>query len=476
MKKSPKKGSETSKNAKKPAATAEKTGTTRRNFLMSSAASAGLLLGGKTAAEQAAPAAAPAIASRSREELNVAIIGCGAQGFVLMESMLRIPGIRFQAVCDIWEDYSLRRAHGTLRRYGFDVNTYIDYRELLEKEQGLDAAIIATPDFVHAEQTIACLEAGLHVYCEKEMSNCLESARQMVMAANRTQKLLQIGHQRRSNPRYIHAVENVIKKAKLLGTLTQGFGQWNRAKSDDIVSNPRFDIPAETLAHFGFDSMQHFNNWRWYKKYGGGPIVDLGSHQIDIFTWVYGTPPKSVTACGGTDYYGHHEWYDNVMAIFDYDTPQGVSRAFYQVLTTSSVGGYYERFGGTEGSLVISELPFNGDWVLREETVAPMWDQHAKNGLIMPEDEEEDPIALKGRDIEVDVRVTPEPGKWPLPVVLNKPAHQPHLENFFDAIRIGVPLTCDGQCGYETAVAVLKVNEAVAEKRMIEFKPGEFVV
>ena len=79
---------------------------------------------------------------------------------------------------------------------------------MLSDEKDLDAVIIATPDFWHAEQTIACLKAGLHVYCEKEMSNTLEGARKMVQAAKQTGKLLQIGHQRRSNPRYISVLKN----------------------------------------------------------------------------------------------------------------------------------------------------------------------------------------------------------------------------------------------------------------------------
>ena len=61
---------------------------------------------------------------------------------------------------------------------------------MLDKEKDLQAVIIATPDFWHSEQTVACLKKGLHVYCEKEMSNTLEGARKMVLAAKETGKLL----------------------------------------------------------------------------------------------------------------------------------------------------------------------------------------------------------------------------------------------------------------------------------------------
>jgi len=474
------------------ASTKSNPGTTRRGFLATTAAGAGLFLVAKAAAqdtpatlapeaapaapaaEAAAPAPAPAIIERTPDTLNIAIIGTGAEGQVLLEAMSKIPGLQFKAVCDIWRVYNQKIAVGRLKKAGHIVNAYEDYREMLDKEKDLDAVIVATPDFVHAEQAIACMKAGLHVYCEKEMSNSLEKARQMVLASRETGKLLQIGHQRRSNPRYHHAINRVLHEQKLIGRLTQGFAQWNRAKSVDLAWPKSYPIPPETLEKYGYESMDHFRNWRWYKKYGGGPIVDLGSHQIDIFTWVYQTTPKSVSACGGIDFYTHHEWYDNVMAIFDYDSPDGTTRAFYQVLTTTSNGGFYESFSGEYGTLVISEVPPRGDHVFREQ-IAPEWDQYAKQGLLLLPDEPASQKA-KTRNTVIDTRVSPEPDKWILPVVLNKPAHQPHLENFFDAIRNGVPLNCPGEIGYETAVAVLKVNDAVDAGQKLHFQPQEFLV
>ena len=195
---------------------------------------------------------------RNLDELNIALIGVGAQGQVLMDSMLKLPGLRFKAVCDIWETYNLKRAAGILKRYGHPVNRYTDYREMLAKETGLDAVVIATPDLWHAEHTVACLENGLHVYCEKEMSNTLEGAGKMVLAARKTDKLLQIGHQRRSNPRYLHCYNHLIQETRLLGRLTSVNGQWNRAVQPDLgwPEKPAlFDITAiKRDFNFSFDS------------------------------------------------------------------------------------------------------------------------------------------------------------------------------------------------------------------------------
>jgi hypothetical protein len=61
-----------------------------------------------------------------------------------------------------------------------------------------------------------------------------------------------------------------------------------------------------------------------------------------------------------------------------------------------------------------------------------------------------------------------------VPVSLRDPYHQPHLQNFFDAVRGKAELTCPSEVAYETAVAVLKVNEAIEARSRLSFRPGEF--
>ena len=118
-------------------------------------------------------------------------------------------------------------------------------------------------------------------------------------------------------------------------------------------------------------------------------------------------------------------------------------------------------------------MPQRGNSALREAH-APDWQPFADQGLIESITE---PIkATNTKNVAVDVRVTAEAGKWPLPVDLTKPAHQPHLENFFNAIRYGTPLNCPAEKGYETAVAVLAANRAVESRRPVEFKSSDFHV
>ena len=407
------------------------------------------------------------------DDINVALLGAGAQGQVLMNACLKIPGIRFKAVCDIWKEYNQKRVYRLLGKYGHKLNAYEDYREMLANEKDLDAVIVATPDFWHAEHATACLEAGLNVYCEKEMSNTLEGAKQIVRAAKKSGKLLQVGHQRRSNPRYIHCYEKLIKEAKILGHITTINGQWNRAVQPDLGWPEKYAIPQPRLEQYGFQSMAQFRNWRWYKGFGGGPIVDLGSHQIDIFSWFLDAVPSSVMASGGTDYYDSqtHEWYDTVMAMFEYDTPKGLVRAFYQTITTNSNMGYFENFMGDQGTLQISESAGRAG-IYREQS-APLWDKWVDKSFLNAPAEEKIPNV---NGAVLDVRETVVPPKYELPVTFNDPYHKPHLENFFNSIRGKDTLNCPAEVGYETAVAVLKVNEAVEKKSVIKYDRNEFTL
>ena len=440
----------------------------RRDFLIGSslAAGASLVLG-------STPISATKLSSN---EVRVALLGAGAQGQVLLDACLQIPNVRFRAVCDIWTEYNQRRVSRLLKDSGHANNVYVDYREMLDKEKGnLDAVIVATPDFWHAEHAIGCMNAGLEVYCEKEMSNSLADARRMVETSRQTGRLLQIGHQRRSNPRYLFCYEKLLHEAKLLGRMTAINGQWNRSKRDFATIPERYAIKPEILEKYGFRSMQQFLNWRWYRGLGGGPIVDLGSHQIDIFNWFLDARPKGVTASGGTDYFSKatHEWYDTVMAVYDYATPSGTVRAFYQTLTTNGFGGYFEVFMGDEGTLEISESAGRGK-VYRDVANAPDWKSFVKDGLLLEPKEAAQPAPPAGAVL--DIRETAPPPSYSLPVEMRKKYHQPHLENFFGAVRGKTKLNCPAEIGYETAVTVLKVNEAVDARARVEFKPEDFEV
>jgi predicted dehydrogenase len=437
-------------------------GITRRDFIRSSAGAAATIAASRVV-----------LGGEGRPtggDINIAMVGVGSQGRIIMtNSCLRIPGVRFKAVCDIW-GYSQRYAKNVLEKFGHPVNVYADYREMLDKEKDLDAVFVATPDWMHAPIAIACLRAGKHVYCEKEMSNTLEGCRSMVRAARETGKLLQIGHQRRSNPRYLHAGRLILEK-KALGRITHCYGQWNRAQRLHVGWPKKDTMDEATLKRHGYDTMERFRNWRWYRKFSGGPIADLGSHQVDIYNWFLHAKPVSVMASGGVDYYKEHEWYDNVMAVYEYKTSLGTARAFYQVLNTTSYGGFHEVFMGDKGSLQISEDIRVGYFFPEVAAEKKEWVDDAHKVKTM-----------NRAAIQLNVRKTRKGGKRSKKQLaaaaadVSKPAHQPHVENFFNAIRKGTRLTCPAEEAFETAVPILRTNDAVATGQKITLTPRDYEV
>jgi predicted dehydrogenase len=439
---------------------------TRREFVRTTAAAgAGLAL---AAATQSAFGQTGA-STNSKDRMDIALIGFGAEGRVLLESLLKIPSVRLVAVVDIW-DYAREYAKRYLKVNGVEVNIYENYEDLLAKEKTLQAVIVATPDFWHAPITNTCLKAGLHVYCEKMMSNTVDGARSMVATMRETGKLLQIGHQRRSNPRYLFALNHLLHEAKICGRLTAANAQWNRAVEKDFGWPKKAEMPSAQLAKYGYKDMHQFRNWRWFKGLGGGPLSDLGAHQIDIFNWWFDIVPKSVMASGGVDYYPNHEWYDNAMVIYEFALPEGTARAFYQVQTTTSAGGgYYEMFMGDQGSIKMSENP-SISAVFREAS-APPWDEWVRKNYLaakkVPAGEAPSDVA------KVDVRETAQLAAYDIPVFFNKFIHQPHLENFFKAIRGEAKLNCPADEAFRSEYVIHKANEAIPLGKVLEIDPKD---
>jgi predicted dehydrogenase len=439
---------------------------TRREFVRTTAAAgAGLAL---AAATQSAFGQTGA-STNSKDRMDIALIGFGAEGRVLLESLLKIPSVRLVAVVDIW-DYAREYAKRYLKVNGVEVNIYENYEDLLAKEKTLQAVIVATPDFWHAPITNTCLKAGLHVYCEKMMSNTIDGARSMVATMRETGKLLQIGHQRRSNPRYLFALNHLLHEAKICGRLTAANAQWNRAVEKDFGWPKKAEMSSAQLAKYGYKDMHQFRNWRWFKGLGGGPLSDLGAHQIDIFNWWFDIVPKSVMASGGVDYYPNHEWYDNAMVIYEFALPEGTARAFYQVQTTTSAGGgYYEMFMGDQGSIKMSENP-SISAVFREAS-APPWDEWVRKNYLaakkVPAGEAPSDVA------KVDVRETAQLAAYDIPVFFNKFIHQPHLENFFKAIRGEAKLNCPADEAFRSEYVIHKANEAIPLGKVLEIDPKD---
>jgi predicted dehydrogenase len=427
----------------------------RRQFLQTSlACSAGLA----QASANRSPAAEPA----GDGDLNVALIGAGIQGRVLINAASNIPGLRFRAICDVW-DYSRRTVRALLQRHGHQVNEYADYRELLDNETGLDAVLIATPDSAHAEQAVACLKAGRHVYCERPMAATTQAARTMAQTAGQTGRLLQIGYQHRSNPRYQHVRQRLLGEAELLGRIVYVRGQSYQPITDDIGWPRRYEVPESNLRPYGYADMHQLRNWRSFRQFSAGPLAEFCGVHMDATAWLLDAGPQSVLAAASQEFYTSRQWYDQVTALVAYRHGEGTLQAQFQVLTATSGDGHlsYQHLMGTEGSLRMSENPA---WTaVYREPHARDWEPWIGSGVLKrPE------VKTPATSQQEHVRETGVVVPYRLPIVLDQPSHQPHLENFFAAVRGQADLACSADAALATELLVHRAYEAAEAGAGIE--------
>ena len=159
--------------------------------------------------------------------VRVGFVGLGGQGRTPSCGTRTPPSPRCEALCDINPDHLAEGRRDP--RQGQEARRathYDDWKEMLQKED-LEAVVLAPPLWLHADMTVACLEAGKHVLCEKMMAWDDDGCRRMQEAAQKTGQLLEIGYQRFYNPVYQAAYEGIVK-AGLLGDVYHARLVWHR--------------------------------------------------------------------------------------------------------------------------------------------------------------------------------------------------------------------------------------------------------
>ena len=202
----------------------------RREFIGGAAGvlSAASLLVGDEQAKPVAPS----------DRVNLAIIGAGSRGQQLMRTFLRVPGVRFAGICDVYEP----RFAAARKITGEQTPTYADYRRLLEARE-IDAVYIATPLSDHAEHVTAALESGRPVYGEKSLGLTVEDCNRIVEAVRRSGRVFQIGLQYHYAPWYREAITRI--HAGKIGQVTQIYAYWHRN------NNWRRPVPEATVVEHG---------------------------------------------------------------------------------------------------------------------------------------------------------------------------------------------------------------------------------
>ena len=130
--------------------------------------------------------------------------------------------IDLRAICDI-NPKRRRVAAEAMAKAGWpQPKEYEDWREMLQKED-LEATIIATPLWSHAEIAVGCLDAGKHVLCEKMMAKTEAECLRMIDASRRNRRTLEIGYQRYYNPVYQAAYNNIVKQGLSATSISRGW-------------------------------------------------------------------------------------------------------------------------------------------------------------------------------------------------------------------------------------------------------------
>jgi predicted dehydrogenase len=302
------------------------------------------------AAAAAAPLILPAAAQQASDRISMGLIGSGGRGRNVMAAFIEL-GAQFGAVCDVYEP-NLARG---LEAASTGAQPYSDYRRVLERKD-LNAVLIASPDHWHVPMMLDAVSAGFDVYCEKPMSHSISEGVRAIRGVRATDRIVQIGMQRRSTPWIIEAKQKMDDG--IIGKVVMAKAQWNWIRSRSLNNTPldgkldwrMFSGPAP---YRDLEPMR-FRSWRNFWEFSGGHMTDQGTHLMDVIQWLSnsGTPRSAV--CQG-----------RVVAMEGAAAPDVFAAAFeYQdMLATWDLNynndyedGWTIRLEGTGGTLIL-----NGD-------------------------------------------------------------------------------------------------------------------
>lgn len=279
----------------------------RRSFIRAAAVSAlAPAIAGTTARAEARSAA--------NDRVAVGVIGLGGRGMDLLRQFLREPSCQVVAVCDVagihyrdqpWEigpacgreaarrqaeKYYANEKSGTP---GQGIKVLADFRELCALAE-VDAVVVATPDHWHARCTLAALEQGKDVYCEKPVTHFLREGQVVREEVARRKAVFQAGSHQRSMPGFRRAVEIVLnghlgKIQRVEVGLPPGY---EKPQGDATITEPPGDLdydfwcgPAPKLPYC---RARHHRWWRGHRAFGGGVLMDWIGHYNDIAHWALG--------------------------------------------------------------------------------------------------------------------------------------------------------------------------------------------
>jgi predicted dehydrogenase len=392
----------------------------------------------------AAYAVAPGRVIGANDRINVGYIGLGrhatGRGLYHLTELSKKTSeynIANIAMCDIYEGYitNARKNHQFA-----DNKVYRDYKKLLD-DKDVDAVVIATPEHWHAIQGIEAMEAGKDIYVEKPMTRFAEEAVKMLDVAKRTKRVVQVGSQGCSDPKWAKAGE-LIDQGKI-GTIlwAQGSycrnnpgGEWNyEVEKDANPSNLNWQAFLGTAPKRPFDP-ERFFRWRKYWDYSSGIVSDLFPHRFHPLLITLGRdawPVRAVSSGGQYNPRSHkdRDVADTVMVLVDFMGKKGP----FTVLLAGSTENQY----GLEDVI------------------------HGQKGTIL----------LGGNKVEVRPERPFADEVDPVSVNIGGERIEPHHQNFFDCVRSRATTNCDAELGARVQISVHMAERAYRENKCMTFDP-----
>ena len=380
----------------------------------------------------------------ANETIRVGVIGPGGRGTAVMKECIEYGSqynARVTSVCDIWKQRLDAAAKLVGESYGTQANTFPRHEDLLA-DKDIDAVIIATPDHQHSKMLKAAVEAGKDVYCEKPMGNVLAELNAANEAVKKTGRIVQIGTQRRSFPRYRAAMDWVregrIGDVVKVDVIWNAYSPYRWAKRpDDLSSLKESDIDWKAFLmgkpYRPFDP-RIYRSFRLFREFSSAIIDQWMTHGIDVVHMLTGEkyPVTAVAEGAILKWDDYRENPDTIQVVLKYGKPGKEFLATYAT-TLINASGHLTRVQGTKGTMLVeNEWQISGD----------------------------------GSENSNTLQTTTE--------IPEKPGTKHHMANWLDCVRRRAPqdLYAPAEAGYGHSVACIMSVDSLWNGRRMRFDPA----
>jgi len=402
----------------------------------------------------------------ANDRVRVGIVGFSnrCRGSLIPAFMNHADEMNFEfvGVSDIW---NRRRdeAKAFFEEKGMkNIDLARNNEELYEKSQ-VDAVIISTADFQHALHGVEAIENGCDAYIEKPLAESMEDNKKIRDTAQASDRIIQIGSQRRSGSNY-HAAEDYIKSGKfgdiVMVNMTWNVNQPGRWRRPDLVASIKkedtdWDRYLLNRPKVDWDPRKYLE-YRLFWPYSSGIPGQWMSHQIDTVHWFSGYDhPRSVAANGGIYLWQDgRENPDTMTAVFDYGPENNPNEGFQVVYSsrfTNSEGGTKEIYYSNAGTLNLKTNMITPDGGLGERHASAM----GMEPNLLEEQE------LKGEQVVTSANTGSDN------------TTSKHMRNWMDCVRSRKEPHAPVQVGYNHSVANLMTTQALHTGKRVTFNADD---